>query len=64
MRKRILYFFLVFGLLLPAASDVQGRTAAYTATEQKDATVYITKPGRVTTSDHTSIAIFPTATFV
>lgn len=45
MRKRILYLFLVFGLLLPAASDVQGRAAAYTLAEQKDATVYITKSG-------------------
>ena len=45
MRKRILYLFLVFGLLLPAASDVQGRANAYTTAEQKDATVYITKSG-------------------
>jgi len=45
MRKRILYLFLVFGLLLPAASDMQGRAAAYTVVEQKDATVYITKSG-------------------
>jgi len=45
MRTRILYLFLVFGLLLPAASDVQGRAAAYTVAEQKDATVYITKSG-------------------
>ncbi|MFB2118029.1 hypothetical protein [Parapedobacter sp. 2B3] len=45
MRTRILYLFLVFGLLLPAASDVQGRAAAYTVAEQKDVTVYITKTG-------------------
>ncbi len=45
MRTRILYLFLVFGLLLPAASDVQGRAAAYAVAEQKDATVYITKSG-------------------
>ncbi|MFB2118041.1 hypothetical protein [Parapedobacter sp. 2B3] len=53
MRKRILYLFLVFGLLLTAASDVQGRVAAYVTAEQKDTVVYITKnrgevpPGRV-----------------
>lgn len=45
MRKRILYLFLVFGFLLPAASDVQGRVVAYTVAEQKDAVVYITKTG-------------------
>lgn len=45
MRTRILYLFLVFGLLLPAASDVQGGVATYAVTEQKDTTVYITKSG-------------------
>jgi len=45
MHKRILYFFLVFVFLLPLASTVPGRAAAYTTTEQKDATVYITKTG-------------------
>ncbi len=45
MRTRILYLFLVFGFLLPAASDAQGRAAAYTVAEQKDVTVYITKTG-------------------
>ncbi|WP_090609121.1 hypothetical protein [Parapedobacter koreensis] len=43
MHKRILYLFLVFGFLLPAASGVQGRAVAYTATQQKDTVVYITK---------------------
>ncbi|GGG96419.1 hypothetical protein GCM10007415_34520 [Parapedobacter pyrenivorans] len=47
MRKRILYLFLVFGLLLPAASDVQGRAATFAVAEQKDATVYITNWGEV-----------------
>gem|GEM_PF-1326957 len=46
MRTRILYLFLVFGLLLPAASDVQGRAAAYKVVERKNATVSITKSGR------------------
>jgi len=45
MRRRILSLFLVFGLLLPAVSDVQGGVAIYTVTEQKDTTVYITKSG-------------------
>ncbi len=45
MRKRIFYLFLVFALLLPAASDVQGRAVAYTVAEQKDVTVYIAKSG-------------------
>ena len=45
MRARILYLVLVFGLLLPAVSDVQGGVATYTVTEQKDTTVYITKSG-------------------
>ncbi|SEL91839.1 endonuclease Q family protein [Parapedobacter koreensis] len=45
MYKRILYLFLVFGFLLPAASGVQGRAVAYTATQQKDTVVYITKTG-------------------
>ncbi|GGG96367.1 hypothetical protein GCM10007415_34450 [Parapedobacter pyrenivorans] len=30
---------------MPAVSDVQGRAAAYTVAEQRDATVYITKSG-------------------
>ena len=45
MRKRILYLFLLLGFLLPAASSVQGREVVYTAAEQKDATVYVTKTG-------------------
>ena len=45
MRNCILYLLLVFGFLLPAASNAQGRVAAYAVAEQKDATVYITKTG-------------------
>jgi len=47
MRTRILYLFLVFGILLPAVSDVQGRAAAYTTAEQKDATVYYQLYGNI-----------------
>src|SRR3546814_11679554 len=46
MRKHILYLLLLFGLLLPSGSAAEGHSLTYTATQQKETTVYITKTGK------------------